>query len=295
MKFWLFRKLSFKPIFTRITWTDCGLSFETGHLRVAFTGSDSYVLQYYAEVWKEYKRKGRIYLLGVLQWLNAAHLSELNEQSETKIRLFENIINQPSVHLWNKSTVFVCPSLLNPNIWFSGHKIKIRGKDGLNLLHLNDCFLSPHNPPPSPECNKMKTNGISPLYLPPEHLFQMHTNTAGFCFLVSIWTARLSGESISAVWLTLKGFISQSCNCGASWETAATCPAASVAFLPTPFCQMQPRSQIYLPPNVWKMCLRWFYQRRKLPNVATFQDDYIWRSKVKEKFIKSNTTEYKND
>lgn len=46
-------------------------------------------------------------------------------------------------------------------------------------------------------------------YLQPEHLFKMHTNTAGFCFLVSIWTGRLSGESISAVWLTLTGFISQ--------------------------------------------------------------------------------------
>lgn len=72
-----------------------------------------------------------------------------------------------------------------------------------------------------------------PPYLQPEHLFKKHTNTAGFCFLVSIWTGRLSGESISAVWLTLTGFISQSCERGASWETAATCPAASAAILPT--------------------------------------------------------------
>lgn len=81
----------------------------------------------------------------------------------------------------------------------------------------------------------MKTNGSSPLYLQPEHLFQTHTNTAGFCFLVSVWTVRLSGESISVVWLTLVRFISQSCNRGASWETATTCPAASIAFLPTLF------------------------------------------------------------
>lgn len=112
-----------------------------------------------------------------------------------------------------------------------------------DLLNLNGCFL------PSSlrmQQNENKWHPLLPSSSPPIFTVRASVQNAHkhsrLCFPVSVW--RLSGERISAVWLTVTGFISQSRRRKASWEMMATCPAALSSSSQCPAVQFSPKLKI---------------------------------------------------